>query len=383
MPVETSKHYLSVNSINSSKTTIDTFIIRLSLTTAKQILRLIPDDSEQDDDQPENTKQPGVERPEAAYTFERQNLLQIIVDTYRDWLQSHVSCYLQDDIFKAIILGLDAATRIYKNSWTRTTDNRVFTKVLYGIIKFTELAVFPSKKILLLDQVPQILRNKLYCHVPQMSHIVILNLGSGSGGTVTDAFEDKFIVGISSLHQLQQLTLRYDCTDRILEATAKCCKKTLVLLDVERSLKVTDIGAEHILHCTQLRSLDIFHTSISIEGKAKILFGLPLLEDIPRGDFLCEALEHVEEENPEKLSTLNISGFWASEEYFFHSTDQLELVSKLCPSIQRMLFMFNNQESMFRDIIAFNQLKEVDLSILFPKYLHLMLLMIAARYLGR
>ena len=137
----------------------------MSLTTAKQIIKLIPDDTEQDDDLLENTKQPGVERPEAAYTFERQNLLQIIVDNYREWLQSHVSCYLQDDVFTAIILGLEKATRIYKNSWTRTTDNRVFTKVLYGIIKFTELAVFPSKKILLLDQVPQILRNKLYRNI--------------------------------------------------------------------------------------------------------------------------------------------------------------------------------------------------------------------------
>ena len=51
---------------------------------------------------------------------------------------------------------------MHKTSWTRTTDNRVFTKVLYGIIKFVEMAVFPSKTVLLLDQIPQILRNKLY-----------------------------------------------------------------------------------------------------------------------------------------------------------------------------------------------------------------------------
>ena len=51
---------------------------------------------------------------------------------------------------------------MHRNSWTRTTDNRVFTKVLYGIIKFVEMVVFPSKTVLLLDQIPQILRNKLY-----------------------------------------------------------------------------------------------------------------------------------------------------------------------------------------------------------------------------
>ena len=120
-------------------------------------------------------------------------------------------------MYQAVVNGLDKATRIHKNSWTRTTDNRIFTKVLYGIIKFIEIVVFPSKKYLLLDQVPQILRNKLYSHVPQMPFLTILNLGSGSGGTVTEAFEEKFIFGISKLNHLRQLTLRYDCTDKILE----------------------------------------------------------------------------------------------------------------------------------------------------------------------
>ena len=54
------------------------------------------------------------------------------------------------------------ATKVHKNAWTRTTDNRVFIKVLYGIMKFVEMVVFPRKKVLMLDQVPQILRNKLY-----------------------------------------------------------------------------------------------------------------------------------------------------------------------------------------------------------------------------
>ena len=264
-------------------------------------MKLVPDESEQEDDEAENNKQPGVERPEAAYTSERQDLLQMTVDNYRDWLQSHVSWYLQDQVFQTVIQGLDKATRIYKQSWTRATDNRVFTKVLYGIIKFVEIAVFPSMKILLLDQVPQILRNKLYSHVSEMSELMVLNLGSGSGGSVTDAFEDKFIFGITSLNNLKHLSLRYDCTDKILEAAAETCGRSLVLLDVERSSRVTDDGAEHILKCKQLKSLDIFHTSISTEGKAKIILGLEELEDIPRGDFLCEALDYIEEENPELL----------------------------------------------------------------------------------
>ena len=102
-----------------------------------------------------------MERPETDFSFERQILLQKAVSRFGLWLMEHVVCYLQDTVCQVILAGLDKATRIHKQTWTRTTDNRVFTKVLYGILKFTEVVVVPSKRTLLLDQVPQILRNKL------------------------------------------------------------------------------------------------------------------------------------------------------------------------------------------------------------------------------
>ena len=51
--------------------------------------------------------QPGTERPEAAYTFERQDLLQGTVDMFSQWLQSHVVLYLQDKVFNTVIAGLE------------------------------------------------------------------------------------------------------------------------------------------------------------------------------------------------------------------------------------------------------------------------------------
>ena len=130
---------------------------------------------------------------------------------------SHIVCYLEDRVFNAVLNGLDRATRLHKASWTRTTDNRIFTKVLYGIMKFTEIVVLPNKKILLLDQIPQILRNKLYSHLPDMENLTILNLGSGSGGSVTEAFEDRFLAGVTVLKNLKLFTLRYDCTHNVLK----------------------------------------------------------------------------------------------------------------------------------------------------------------------
>ena len=193
---------------------LESLMARFSLHTAKLIIKLVPDQEEHHLDL---DKEPGLERPEASYTFERQDLLQMTVDLYRGWLLDHTVCYLYDEVSRAVLRGLERATRIHRNSWTRTTDNRVFTKVLYGVVKFAETVVFPTQRALLLDCVPQVLRNKLYSHVHEMPRLAALNLGSGSGGTVTEAFEEKFIFGISALNNLSQLTLRYDCTDKILE----------------------------------------------------------------------------------------------------------------------------------------------------------------------
>ena len=73
-------------------------------------------------------------------------------------------------------------------------------------------------------------------------------------------------------------------------------------MDVERSSKVTDIGAEFISKFEILISLDIFHTSISLQGKARLITELENLEKLPRGDFLCDALEEIQETNPDLLS---------------------------------------------------------------------------------
>ena len=76
-----------------------------------------------------------------------------------------------------MLSGLDRATRRYKSTWSPTTDNREFTRFsflifisfsgmvefmmiigflcrfLFGIVKFSEIIVVPSKKALLLDEV--------------------------------------------------------------------------------------------------------------------------------------------------------------------------------------------------------------------------------------
>ena len=83
-----------------------------------------------------------------------------------------------------------------------------------------------------------------------------------------------------------------------MQVASETCHNTLTLLDVERSRKVTDDSVNHILKFTKLKSLGIFHTSLTNVGKGEIIFGLRDLEELPRGDFLCDALEDVNESRP-------------------------------------------------------------------------------------
>ena len=59
--------------------------------------------------------------------------------------------------------------------------------------------------------------------------------------------------------------------------------------------------------------------------------------------------------------SLKIQEFWASEEYFFHSEEQMALVSKYCPEVRQMLFMFQNTECQLSVLASFPNLEDLDL----------------------
>lgn len=47
---------------------------------------------------------------------------------------------------------------------------------------------------------------------------------------------------------------------------------------------------------------------------------------------------------------LKIEEFWASEEYYFHSEEQMELAAQFCPDIRKMLFMFQGRKGDVKEL---------------------------------
>ena len=103
------------------------------------------------------------------------------------------------------------------------------------------------------------LRSKLFDLLPCFRGLQVLKLGSGSGG-VSLVYHSRFLDGIARMKHLVHFSLTYDCTDEIVRQLQRNCRRTLKILDVEYSSRVTDEGVKDIVKCDKLLQLHIFHT---------------------------------------------------------------------------------------------------------------------------
>ena len=132
--------------------------------------------------------------------------------------------------------------------------------------------------------------------------------------------------------------------------------------------KVTDASLPSLCSMVHLVQLHIFSCGLTGEGqvmrmiqpnliwqptKARLLLSLPKLSCLPRGDFLCEAVDWVEwlesdEGTKEVEVQLGVQEFHYSEEYHFHTVTQVkaiktantscqvEQVARICPKISKV-----------------------------------------------
>ena len=61
-----------------------------------------------------------------------------------------------------VMEGIHDATRVKKRGYTPTTSMGRFTRELYAIVKFSNILVQKERRVLNLEDVPKIIRTKLY-----------------------------------------------------------------------------------------------------------------------------------------------------------------------------------------------------------------------------
>ena len=72
---------------------------------------------------------------------------------------------------RPILIGIAQALVFKKSFYTPTTDNNIFSKKMRAIIKFSNLIVIPSRKILDLDQIPQVRKTTLFSLDKKRDHL--------------------------------------------------------------------------------------------------------------------------------------------------------------------------------------------------------------------
>ena len=137
----------------------------------------------------------------------------------------------------------------------------------------------------------------------------------------------------------------------MIDTLAYKCSEALEVLDIESSKQVTDACLGSLLLCQRLEEVNLFNTGITDEGKGKVIAGLPRLCSLSfRGDYLCDALgwidyvEDVDDADGEAATVDDIyliRDFFPSQQYYFHEEWQIEMVSKCCPFINKMFFIFH------------------------------------------
>ena len=188
------------------------------------------------------------------------------VEAFKQYIFSHVPYNLIDQVLDPILFGISEAIKAKKKQWRPTTLMSKFTRSMFAITEFSNLMVLRSRRFLDLDKVPKILRSRMFHQLSQFVSVTTLILGSGSGGWVTEAYSEQFILGLPHMKHLIHFSLSYDCTGSILQVLSETCRKSLKVLDIERSRQVRNDSIRYIKAFKQLIKINIFEIDIDFEG---------------------------------------------------------------------------------------------------------------------
>ena len=151
---------------------------------------------------------------------------------------------------KHFLQGIEIASDIKKESMQSHNDKNISrnSREMTIIVSFCDLIVSSQLKTLDLTDVPKILRFHLYDKLGCFRGLRSLILGSGTGGW-SNMYIEKFSSGVLNMKHLVKFSLCYDCTDSIIKLLTRNCKASLMIVDVEMSMQVTDASAELLSVC--------------------------------------------------------------------------------------------------------------------------------------
>lgn len=160
-------------------------------------------------------------------------------------------------------------------------------------------------------------------------------MGSMSGGWKTAEVEHIYLNGLKSMRNLHYVSLGYDCTDQILNLLSHVAPK-IEFFDLSSSKQISNSSIEQLLKFKYLKGVQLYRTSVTLEGFANLLLYSEELRDIGRYDEIGRALEYLDEWNPHKKK-YSLTKFMTS----YATTRHLQLLCDKCPEIDTVSIFHN------------------------------------------
>ena len=133
-------------------------------------------------------------------------------------------------------------------------------------------------------------------------------------------------------------------------------------IDIQHSGLVTDASLDPLLKLQHLRSLSMAKTFLSTEAMARLVMQ-PNIVDLPACGYLTDVLDFILQDTfmhsagampkgwrhrlksweEKQRVKLGVRQFHWDDTYYFHSTEQMKVVSQMCPNIQELHFMYENR----------------------------------------
>lgn len=311
-------------------------------------------DDDDDDDHKANTKAPAVPDQPTIIATAAEQLHRSVLQ-----LQRYFDYNIPAPAFDAVCADLFARfplaiARIKKTGMSRSSMALHLQKVNV-IVTLSECVASAQLTRLDFERMPKMLRNVFYAKLWRLSGLRRLNLSSLSGGWKTDDMEPVVLAGIVTMQHLQYLCLNYDCTDAILLTLAERCPR-LHTLDVSSSKMVSNESMNLLYRFEQLHSVQLYRTSVSMEGYINLLLRMPHLQDIGRYDEIGRVLEYIVQHYPER-STFGLQRFSSR----FVTTGFLQLLATNCPDVRFVSIFHNALLCDLMQLIGVNRLAELRL----------------------
>ena len=291
----------------------------------------------------------------------RESLLKDQVALSKRYFSENVIWYDYEEVFKSLLKGVEEAVSQTRRKWKPSSDMAQYRQEMEAMSLFTDIVIFPCLRRLDFRFIPMSLRSRVIENLSKFTELRVLIISAGPGGQwMFKSVAHQIAKGMEGMKKLEQFSCKHDCTYELLEVLARNCSSTLRVLDVEDSKFVNDGCFSCITSFLNLEELNIFNTKLSDEAKARLLTALPKLTNLTRGDFLCEALGWIDYLDEIDDLQLLVTEFFPSQSYYFHEEWQMEMVSRLCPFISKMFFIFHEScVSSYLVLVPFEYLNEL------------------------